>query len=61
MADKRPQANRKFEEDEHRVDKAEGQRDPGRIVTKVTGPKDQAEGDRETIEENLQAKTGSKS
>ncbi|HLU10224.1 MAG TPA: hypothetical protein VK003_11195 [Oceanobacillus sp.] len=54
MADK---ANDKqFEEDEHRVDKAEGQRDPGKVVTKVSGTPDQAEGDREKIEENLKQK-----
>lgn len=49
-----------FEEDQHRVSKAEGQRDPGRVVTKVSGPPDQAEGDRETVEQDLKQKTGSR-
>ena len=58
MADK-PKTST-FEEDQHRVDKAEGQRDPGKVVTKVGGNPDQAEGDREKIEQDLQQKTGSK-
>ncbi len=60
MNDKKPQGKKQFEEDVHRVDKAEGQRNPGRVVTKVSGPPDQAEGDRDMIEENLQQKTGSR-
>jgi hypothetical protein len=61
MADQKPQGGSKIEEDKHVVDQAEGQRDVGKKVTKVTGPKDQAEGDRETIEQDLQQKTGSRS
>lgn len=60
MEDKNKTSGGKFEEDEHRVSKAEGQRDPSRVVTKVTGSPDQAEGDRETVEENLEQKTGSR-
>jgi hypothetical protein len=60
MEDKKRQSGGKFEEDQHRVSKAEGQRDPGRVVTKVTGSPDQAEGDRETIEQDLEQNTGSR-
>lgn len=40
------------------VDQAEGERVPGELDTKVDRNPDQAEGDREEIEEDLEAKTG---
>lgn len=57
MAD--PKQKGSMQEDEHTVDKAEGQRNLNTEETKVTGARDKAEGDRDTIEQDLKQKTGS--
>ena len=58
--EKKRQSDAEMQEAEHRVDQAEGQRDPGVVKTKVSGTPDQAECDREKIEQDLERKTGSR-
>lgn len=52
------QKNEPIREDERPVDKAEGERNPGTPDNKVMHNPDQAEGDRETVEETLENKQG---
>lgn len=54
--DKKSLSEQQAQEGEHEVSQAEGDRPLGETTTKVTYNPDQAEGDRETIEENLKDK-----